>query len=174
MKILREKEEENEDEDDHEDDHEERTMPAMTHPELEAFLATDVLCRLACLDDDGHPYVVPCWFQYADSGFYIIPRARSMWARYMQCDGRVSLCIDTEAGQRVLVKGMAEPIEQPNVGGRWVEIAREMAYRYRGDAGLTYLDASLNEPRWLFFVRPQQITSWQGGGWAEKYKHHAW
>ena len=149
-------------------------MPSMNQTELAAFLNTDALCRLACLDEDGHPYVVPCWFQYADDGFYIIPRARSAWATYMQNDGRVSLCIDTDAGARVLVKGTAEVVEEPNVGGRWVEIAREMAFRYSGEAGLTYLDASLNEPRWLFFVRPAQITSWHGGGWAEKYKHYKW
>lgn len=149
-------------------------MPAMTQPELDAFLSSDVLCRLACLDNDGHPYVVPCWFQFADGGFYIIPRARSAWAEFMQRDGRVSLCIDTDEGTRVLVKGVADLVEEPNVGGRWVKIAREMAVRYRGEAGLAYLDASLNEPRWLFFVRPTQMMSWQGGGWANKYKHYAW
>ena len=149
-------------------------MPSMNQAQLNAFLNTDAICRLGCLDDDGYPYVVPCWFQYADDGFYIIPRARSAWAAYMQRDSRVSLCIDTEEGARVLVKGMAELIEEPNVGGRWVVIAQEMAFRYRGEAGLTYLDASLNEPRWLFFVRPAQITSWAGGGWAEKYKHYEW
>ena len=149
-------------------------MPAINEAELKAFFSTNVLCRLGCLDDTGHPYVVPCWFQYADGGFYIIPRERSAWARYLQRDGRVFLSIDAETGQRALVKGMAELLEQPNTSGRWVEIGREMAYRYRGQAGLAYLERTLNEPRWLFFVRPAQITSWQGGGWAKKYKHYAW
>lgn len=73
-----------------------------------------------------------------------------------------------------IVKGDAELIEEPNTGGRWVEIGREMAFRYRGEAGLKYLEASLNEPRWLFLVRPAKITTWHGGGWAEKYKHYRW
>ena len=149
-------------------------MARMTEAELNTFLATDILCRLGCLDDQGHPYVIPCWFQYADGGFYIIPRARSAWAKYLQQDGRVSLCIDAETGQRALVQGQADLLEEPNVGGRWVEIAREMAYRYRGEAGLAYLERTLNEPRWLFFVKPTEITTWQGAGWAEKYKHYEW
>ncbi len=149
-------------------------MARMTETDLKTFLATDVLCRLGCLDDQGHPYVIPCWFQYADGGFYIIPRARSAWAKYLQHNGRVSLCIDAETGQRVLVKGAADLLEEPNVGGRWVEIAREMAYRYRGEAGLVYLEQTINEPRWLFFIRPLEITTWQGSGWAEKYKHYEW
>jgi nitroimidazol reductase NimA-like FMN-containing flavoprotein (pyridoxamine 5'-phosphate oxidase superfamily) len=148
-------------------------MPSMSSEQIEAFLHTDVLCRLACLDDDGHPYVVPCWFTYADGGFYVVPRARSAWAAYLQRDGRVSLCIDAESGERVLVKGEAQVVEAPNVGGRWVEIAREMAQRYRGEEGLKYLDKTMNEPRWLFFIRPQQMVS-STGGWARRYKHSEW
>jgi hypothetical protein len=151
------------------------SMSKLSQAEIEAFLKTDVLCRLACLTPEGAPYVVPCWFQYAEGGFYIIPRARSAWAEYMKADGRVSLCIDSDAGERVLVQGEVKLIEEPNVGGRWVEIAREMAYRYRGEEGLKYLAVTLNEPRWLFFVEPKQITSWTGkGGWAQKYKHYTW
>lgn len=149
-------------------------MPKMSEVERTAFLQSDVLCRLGCLDDDGYPYVVPTWIQYADGGFYIIPRARSKWAEYMKRDGRVSLCMDTKSGKRVLVKGLAEVLEEPNVGGRWVEIAKEMAFRYRGEDGLSYLEATMAEPRWLFFIKPEQFTSWHGGGWAEKYKYTAW
>lgn len=148
-------------------------MPRMTAVELSAFLQSDVLCRLGCLDDDGYPYVIPVWFQYADEGFYIIPRARSAWAKYMVRDARVSLCLDRDSGERALIKGKATLIEEPNVGGRWVEIGREMAFRYRGEAGLAYLEQTLNEPRWLFFVEPEKIITWQGG-WAEKYKHTEW
>ena len=78
-------------------------MPRMTAVELSAFLQSDVLCRLGCLDDDGYPYVIPVWFQYADEGFYIIPRARSAWAKYMVRDARVSLCLDRDSGERALI-----------------------------------------------------------------------
>lgn len=148
-------------------------MPAMTAEEISAFLDSDVLCRLACVDGAGHPYVVPCWFTYAEGGFYIIPRARSAWAAYLKRDPRVSLCIDAEDGRRVLVQGSAQVVEEPNVGGRWVEIAREMAQRYRGEEGLVYLDQTMQEPRWLFFVRPDEMRS-STGGWARRYKHSEW
>ena len=149
----------------------------MTTEERRAFLAQPITCRLGCLDEDGHPYVVPVWFTYADGGFYIIPRARASWARYLARDGRVSLCIDGAPEQpsaRVLVKGMAELVEEPNTDGRWVPIAREMSIRYSGeDRGLAYFEKTRNEPRWLFFVRPLKIADWVGS-WAAKYKHSAW
>ncbi len=149
----------------------------MTAAERATFLAQGVTCRLACLDEEGHPYVIPVWFQHADGGFYIAARERSLWGKYLQRDGRVSLCIDgwpDASGARVLVKGIAEEVEPPNLAGRWVDIAREMSVRYMGETeGLSYLARTMGEPRWLFFVRPIRMTDWVGG-WAGKYKHSDW
>jgi nitroimidazol reductase NimA-like FMN-containing flavoprotein (pyridoxamine 5'-phosphate oxidase superfamily) len=148
----------------------------MSPEEIAEFLSGNPLCRIGCLDEQGWPYVVPCWFEYADGGFYIIPRARSVWARYIQRDSRVSLCIDdtTRYNRRVLVKGEASVLEEPNVGGRWVAIARRMSLRYLGELGPKYLEPTLAEPRWLLFVRPLTMTTWQGVDWAQRYKHAKW
>ncbi len=147
----------------------------MDSAEVDSFLAEGKVCRLACLDQEGWPYVVPTWFQWADGGFWIIPRERSIWAGYLKRDGRVSLSIDDDGApyRKVQVKGTAELVEEPNVGGRWVGIANEMSYRYLGEHGPDYLVPTLNEPRWLFFVRPVKITTWQGVDWAKKYKRTA-
>jgi general stress protein 26 len=147
----------------------------MTEAQVNEFLATDNLCRLGVLDDDGWPYVVPVWFLYRDGGFYIVPRERSAFATYMENDPRVYLDIDEPGSLRkVLVKGEAQLIERPNVGGKWVEIANEMSYRYLGPHGPDYLVPTLNEPRWLFFVKPITTKTWQGVDWASKYKHDTW
>jgi nitroimidazol reductase NimA-like FMN-containing flavoprotein (pyridoxamine 5'-phosphate oxidase superfamily) len=147
----------------------------LTDEELNEFLSTDVLCRMAVLDDDGWPYVAPMWFLYKDGGFYIVPRERSKWAVYMKNDPRVYLTIDEPGRQRkVMVKGEAQLLEEPNLGGKWVEIANEMSYRYLGPNGPSYLEPTLTEPRWLFFVKPITLTSWQGVDWAKRYKHSKW
>lgn len=143
--------------------------------ELAAFLAEGVVARLACLDHDGWPYVVPVWFHYADGGFYLVPRERSAWAEYLRTDRRVAITIDETGRQRkVTIKGEAELLEEPNIGGRWVAIATQMSYRYLGEHGPDYLVPTLNEPRWLFFVRPLSIRTWQGVDWAKRYKHAEW
>src|SRR4051812_4160156 len=86
---------------------------AMTAAEQAELLAGTPVCNLACHDDDGHPYVVPVWFEHADEGFYFVARARSAWAGYLQRDGRVSLSIVPTAGPgRVIVKGTAEILEE--------------------------------------------------------------
>jgi nitroimidazol reductase NimA-like FMN-containing flavoprotein (pyridoxamine 5'-phosphate oxidase superfamily) len=148
----------------------------MNEDETSRFLAGKPFCRLGCLDEEGWPYVVPCWFEYSDGGFYIVPRARSAWARHIQKNPRVALCIDDETiyNQRVLVKGEATILEEPNLGGRWVDIARRMSLRYLGEHGPNYLEPTLVEPRWLLFVRPLKMTTWQGVDWAQRYKHASW
>ena len=149
-------------------------MARLSNDELVQFLAQPVICRLGCLDDDGWPYVVPLWMQYRDDGFYLVPRERSKWARYLKNDTRCSLCMDVfEQHRRVIVKGRAVIREEPNVGGAWAPILREMAERYWGERGLRYWEQTLNEPRWLVFVEPVDITSWSGS-WAQRYRHYEW
>jgi len=148
----------------------------MTDEEMNEFLAGNPFCRLGSIDDEGWPYVVPCWFEYSDGGFYIVPRAKSVWARYIQKNHRVFLCIDDETmyNNRVLVKGEATVLEEPNLGGKWVEIATRMSVRYLGEHGPKYLEPTLTEPRWLLFVKPLTIKTWRGVDWATKYKHSKW
>jgi nitroimidazol reductase NimA-like FMN-containing flavoprotein (pyridoxamine 5'-phosphate oxidase superfamily) len=146
-----------------------RTARGLTPDQLATFLAEPHLCRVSCLDAEGWPYVVPAWYQYvAGEGFYLVPRARSAWARYIQANPRVALAIDEEGGQhrRVVLQGEAAVIETPCVGGRWVAIGRLMAARYGAAA---YLEATLERPRWLILVRPRTLSTWQGGDWHPRY-----
>jgi nitroimidazol reductase NimA-like FMN-containing flavoprotein (pyridoxamine 5'-phosphate oxidase superfamily) len=44
-------------------------MPKLTVEQMREFLARpDVDCHLACLDEDGSPYIVPCTYLYEDDG----------------------------------------------------------------------------------------------------------
>src|SRR5579859_1449644 len=68
----------------------------ITSEEMNRFLGGGRICRLGCLMDDGAPYVVPCWYEWTGKEFYIIPRKKSVWARYLQRDGRVCLNISND------------------------------------------------------------------------------
>jgi PPOX class probable F420-dependent enzyme len=144
----------------------------MSRAALDAFLAEPWIARLGCLDQTGAPYVVPTWYEWDGSAFWLVPRARSAWATFLQRDPRVCLCIDEEGGahRRAQVRGQAEVVETPNVGGQWVAVAERLAARYLGpQGGPQYLVPTLDRPRWLIRVRPEQVTTWSGGGWHPRY-----
>jgi hypothetical protein len=86
---------------------------------------------------------------------------RTRPGQYIQKNRRVSLYIDdtTIYNNRVQVKGEATVLEEPNLGGRSVEIATRMSVRYLGEHGPQYVEPTLTEPRWLLFVKPLEIKN---------------
>ena len=142
----------------------------LTPEEFEAFLAEPHIARLACVDADGWPYVVPCWHEWDDGGFWVIPREKSAWARHLRRDPRCALTVDESGTQRkVIAQCTALLVEEPNVGGKWVPIAERMSTRYLGPNGPAYLDPTRDKPRWLFRLVPRSLTTWQGNDWAKRY-----
>jgi PPOX class probable F420-dependent enzyme len=146
----------------------------LSSDELDEFLGRGILGRLAVLDDNGWPYVQPVWFAWdpAERVFWVVARKKSVWAGYMQRDGRVALTIDEDERplRKVTLQGRAEVVEEPNVGGRWVAIAKEMATRYLGPHGPDYIVPTLDKPRWLFKIVPTAMKTWQGVEWAKRYR----
>jgi PPOX class probable F420-dependent enzyme len=147
---------------------------AMSQEDLAEHFAKGIICRLATLDDEGWPYVVPVWFEFdaEDGGFWFIPRKKSAWALHIQRDPRVSFTIDDEGAphRRIMVQGRGQIVEEPNVGGRWVPIGERMSLRYLGPNGPDYLVPTLDQPRWLIKVMPERVTTWQGVNWAKRYR----
>ncbi len=155
-------------------------LGALAENEFEAFLAGPEIARLAVLTPDGAPYVIPVWYQWDGEFMWFVGRQKAVWCEYIKNDGRVSVVIDAphsppdESGKsmeipKVFMQGIAEIAEEPNVGGKWVEIAEQMSYRYLGPNGPEYLQGTIKQPRWLIKMTPTEVKSWQGVGWARKY-----
>jgi pyridoxine/pyridoxamine 5'-phosphate oxidase len=155
-------------------------MRKFSQQEIEEFLAKPLVCHLACLDDEGYPYVVPCLYLYADGGFYLTARERAAWAHHLQRDGRVSLCIDGDnVAARVQVKGVAERLDGPRLlSAPWeadpmYALGLRFVSRYSGsgEAARSEIEKYQAEPFWYFFIRPSRMTSVSAGDWAARYKH---
>lgn len=139
--------------------------------EMAEFLAQPGIARLACIDDDGWPYVVPCWQEWDGNSFWVVPREKSAWARYLEHEPRCAITVDEGGPQRkVIAQCLAHVVEEPNVGGAWVPIAERMSLRYLGENGPKYLEPTMDKPRWLFRLEPVKIQTWQGQDWAGRYK----
>ena len=134
----------------------------MTPDELHAFLTeTKIFAKVGTIGEDGWPNVNPAWYEYDGESFWLVTKALAAFCQNMRRDPRVTLCIDNPETpyKRVMVRGRAEEVEVD-----WVELARSMVLRYLGPGGMDYFEATLDLPRVLIRIRPERITSWNGGG----------
>jgi nitroimidazol reductase NimA-like FMN-containing flavoprotein (pyridoxamine 5'-phosphate oxidase superfamily) len=143
----------------------------MSPDEMAEFLGEPRIARLACIDDNGWPYVVPCWQEWDGKGFWVVPREKAAWGRYLKREPRCALTVDEDGTQRkVIAQCEARLVEEPNVGGAWVPIAERMSTRYLGENGPKYLEPTMDKPRWLYRLEPVKLQTWQGQDWAKRYK----
>ncbi|MEX0762215.1 MAG: TIGR03618 family F420-dependent PPOX class oxidoreductase [Dehalococcoidia bacterium] len=144
----------------------------LTPQQIDEFLATPIIARLATVKPDGAPHVTPVWQHWDGEAMWIVPRERSNFVQNIRHEPRVCVsCADDGPGhRRVLVEGRAELVEGPvPLSGRTREIADEMARRYMGPEGPTYLGRTADRPRYLVKVTPARMSSWQGGEWHPRY-----
>ena len=150
-------------------------LRGLTNDEIREFLAHPWTCRLATVQPNGAPYVVPLWYEYdPDEGcLYIVARERSAYVEHIKHEPRVSVSIadDSAGNRRVQFEGRAEIVEGPTTEGQWVPMGRRMAARYLGaEDGPRYLIPTLDRPRYLIRIRPYKMQSWQGGEWHPRYR----
>jgi nitroimidazol reductase NimA-like FMN-containing flavoprotein (pyridoxamine 5'-phosphate oxidase superfamily) len=67
---------------------------AMTPDELDAFLAEERVLRLATVDEDGWPAVVPVWFVWHDDAFWVWNLTRAKRTDRLRAGTRVAFVVD--------------------------------------------------------------------------------
>ncbi len=153
----------------------------LSREEINQFLEEPNLARVACLDDKGWPYAVPCWYQWDGKSIWLVARAKSKWAHLLKAQPRCAVTIDESSSaddsqapgagvqRNFAVQCEAVIVEEPNVGGRWVEVARTMSLRYYGANGPSYLEPTMSWKRWLIRLDPVEMWTWQGIAWPKSY-----
>jgi nitroimidazol reductase NimA-like FMN-containing flavoprotein (pyridoxamine 5'-phosphate oxidase superfamily) len=67
-------------------------VPRLTKAEIDSFLTEPGhLLRLATVDEDGWPRVVPTWFAYVEGQILFTPRQESVFLGNLRRDPRVGL-----------------------------------------------------------------------------------
>lgn len=140
--------------------------------ELDALLRRPILGRLATLDPDGYPAVVPVWFEWDGNAILLVARGRSRYLDDIRREPRVgfSVVADDDPDVRIHVRGRAEILDGPApLEGETLALARRLAERYEGQAGLDYIDASRSQGRCLVRIVPDRTTSWGSPDWHPRY-----
>lgn len=154
---------------------------AMSVEEMNEFLQGPWIARVACLKPDGWPYIVPSWYHWDGIAFYVVPRARSMWAHYIARDPRVSLVVDEPIppirkviceGTGVVLEAAVGPYLENGEKSLWNLIGeRYTGPRYLGPRAQEYRGSVNVEPCWTIKIVPRKLTTWQGFDWHPRYKH---
>lgn len=146
----------------------------LTPDALDALLREAIVARLATIDDDGYPYVVPVWTEWDGTAMWLVARARSAYAAHLAARPKVALSVVRDgdpAETRALILGRAEVVAGPGpLAGEMEAVARRMARHYEGAEGERYIDASMSWPRILVRIVPERIRSWGDPDWHPRYR----
>jgi PPOX class probable F420-dependent enzyme len=133
----------------------------MTKRQTDRFLAGPHIARVATVRKDGSPFVVPVWYEWDGRDCYIVGRESSGWVQNIRNEPRVTILIDTDVfpTSKVIIEGRAEVLGSSIED--WREIGKKMVKKYVGaDAGISYLQGSLDQPRVTMRISPEKITTW--------------
>ncbi len=102
-------------------------MPKLTQQEFEEFMTEPgFYARIATVDEDGYPRVIPIVFLFDEGKIKFTLRPNSAPWNNVRRDGRVAMTIDEtkEPMRRVNVQGRAEVVFQPGQEKEWVDLHR--------------------------------------------------
>ena len=157
----------------------------MTATEAAEFIAErHHLVRLATVDADGRPHVVPVWYLPVDGALLITPRAESAWLPNLQPEPWVAGVIDEGVlpQRKVVVSTRAEILHEPGHDDAWRDVYRRICLRYWDEKEVDpYLEATIHVRRALISVPLRfgtpEVQTWRlpvadedpRGIWAVRY-----
>lgn len=127
---------------------------------VRTFLLAARMARVATVNADGAPHVVPMWYLLDGGVFYFTTLRARLTARNIRRDARVSIVVDdddVEHYRGVSIEGVADLTPE-----RTVEVAHGIARRYLGERdGDRYARFMLGQrSRTAMRVRPARISHW--------------
>lgn len=132
-----------------------------------------LIARLATIDPEGCPAIVPVWIEWDGDAAWLVVRAEARFVEDMRRDPRVGLSVvaDDDPDLRVQIRGRATIVEGPGpLAGRMLDMARAMADRYEGPNGLAYIEESRDWRRCLVRIDPIRVVAWGSADWHARYR----
>lgn len=128
------------------------------------FLAEPNLCRVATIDEAGEPHVVPAWFWWDGSAFYVGAQARDRKVVHVRRTGRAGIEVDGDirCKRGIYAWGGARIVDGPDGRREYVRITTEQVRRYQPDRPpheTAERYAARGEPV-VIVVTPERLLSW--------------
>ena len=126
------------------------------------FIKSQKILRLATIDPQGNPHIVPVWYDYINGKFYIGTNTRTKKARNVKKNPRVSFCVDVGVRSPdifgMMGIGRARLILQNK---RVQRIAKKILLRYFKSLKNKSAQELLNDTNCIIEIVPKKLTSWK-------------
>ncbi|MEO7117340.1 MAG: pyridoxamine 5'-phosphate oxidase family protein [Candidatus Limnocylindrales bacterium] len=131
---------------------------------LAEFLDEPNLSRVATVDADGDPHVVPAWFHWDGERFFIGSQAEDHKVANVRRAGRVGLEIDGDIRRKrgILVRGSAWIVDGAEGKAEYIRISIPQVRRYQpGRPPIEQANkmAEKGEPV-VIVIDPERLLSW--------------
>jgi len=130
---------------------------SMTAAEMDAFLTEERIIRIATLDDDGWPAVVPVWFVWHEGAFWVWNLTRAKRTARLEAGTRASFVVDG-GEDYVELRGVSGRLDYAFIDDDAVPIAVRSAFS-RKYFGSDHPLEPADHHRWIRF-EPQSPASW--------------
>jgi len=132
--------------------------PPLTSEEIESLLKENIIARICTHNKDGTIHAAPVSYEYMNGQIIILSYASSQKTRNIKRNNNVTVLIDTETVQGVLIYGKAE-LEHENVYQLAV-LMWEKAFRAPRDKVERLVKAYLDKVKYVVVkVTPQRIVT---------------
>ena len=126
------------------------------------FLKTQKLLRLATIDKNGVPHIVPVWYLYSQKKFYIGTNTRTEKVKNLKKNKRVSFCVDVGVHSPqiygMMGKGNAKLILEKN---KVSSIAKKILKRYFKTLENKLAKELLDDTDCIIEISPKKLSIWK-------------
>lgn len=125
------------------------------------FLKSQKILRLATIDQEGIPHIVPVWYLYKDGIFYVGTSTKTKKAKNVIKNPKVSFCVDTGIRSPifgVMGRGVAKLVLNKKIV---LNITKKILLRYFKSLNNKSAQELLAQTDCIIKIVPKKITVWK-------------
>ena len=128
----------------------------------EKFIKNQKILRIATVDSRGNPHIVPVWYSYSSNKFYIGTNTRTVKARNVKCNPKISFCIDVGINSPEIFGVMGIGNARLIIEKRLVKsIAKKILRRYFKSLKNKSAQQLLNDTDCVIEIIPKKMSVWK-------------
>ena len=126
------------------------------------FIKSQKILRLATIDPNGNPHIVPVWFDYIKDKFFIGTNTRTRKTRNIKINSKVSFCIDVGIKSPKVFGIMGIGKARLILDEKQVQaIAKKILLRYFKSLRNKSAQQLLNDTDCVIEIIPKKLRSWK-------------